>query len=280
MTTVATASAYEDLVCMLPKVGGERGKVAIQEDDFAKLAHKAFRDKELSREEYRKLMNAFRSRISGYIDQRSGLSAKLDRRTLGDFALWINDQTAREEFLMSSWADMALSVGLFKSIRYEEHGCDHLGRVLLYPSKQGKMADYKIFVEGGKIIPDGEHLLEVKFDPSIKKFTLKQADVESYLQQKCYLLCVLTDSVMVGPNGKANAVEEYHLPKGKTYWCLLSPEALKRLYLTGASNDRFEMGGKRGIQLTDREFGDVFLLEVWGECRQHDGLARPWELNA
>lgn len=272
--TKARKSVFESLAKMLPRVGWFK---EMKEDRFCQIAHEHFRWGRLTRSEYWDLMDRLRPCISGYVADKSYLKSKIDRRSLGEFALWINDQTDREGFFMEKWSSMALDIGLFTDIQSYEHGCDHRGRLLLFPAKQSKAADYKVAVKGGNLMPDGIHLIEVKYDPSLRKFTLKVADIESYLEQGCYILCILTDDCMVGPNGNKDSDIPFVLPEGRTYWCLISPDALAKIYEERCVSDRREMGDKKSIQLHPEDFGRYFLIEEWGKCRQRDGLARPWE---
>lgn len=273
-----TASVVRSLEKHLPQVGWFK---QMREDRFSQIAFGKFVEGFITTPQYWDLMDKFHGHISGYVAKESFLKGKLDRRSLGEFSVWIYHQTIREAFLMQSWRDMLLDAGLFKTFEFEEHGCDHRGRLLLFPAKQGKMADYKVQCSGGKLLPDGKHLIEVKFDPSLTKFTLKTKDIESYLEQQAYVMCVLCDDCMVGPNGEKYADDiDFVLPQGKTYWCLISPDALRRIHEERAVSDRREMGDKKSIQLRPDDFEKYFVVEQWGNlCRQRDGLARPWEDN-
>lgn len=195
---------------------------------------------------------------------RKNLERRMDKtngfkgRSLGKFALTIYDSTLREAQLIDAWVSMMLEKGEFTELYIENAGIDNSGLLLIgvYSTK----ADFVIYSKGGKILPDGQHQIEIKFCPTLKKVTYKVDNLVNYVNQNTYVLTIISDG-QVGGNGNPAHDGRIEFSADKFAWVIFSPLLIQRMLDEIPHEHKFELGNKLCVQLLKKDFSKYFTIQ-------------------
>ena len=219
---------------------------------------------ELTRHEYVRKMDQVYLAIMDE-RERGAVAFRKDKRSLGEFALFLYDNTVREKFLMDSWCDLMVARDDFSDLQYKNRGLENSGRLIIDADEARKtaFADFWVWAQDGTLLPDGWTKLEMKFDPSLTKATFKVGQLKSYIKQGAYMLVIMCNG-QLGPNGNPNQAETYSIDSYSTRWFLASPATMERM-LTKRFSQRSEMGGKSSVQFLNDEILDYFDVMDWSK---------------
>jgi hypothetical protein len=115
-------------------------------------------------------------------------------RTDEEFDDNVQEGTDREGRLIRLWADMLVELGFYDDIRYVDHGYDNSGTI--HRDKVVRAtADFEVTFEGGdgRLLPDGTHRVEVKYDTSPVMANYKAANVSAYIAADAHVLTIFCD---------------------------------------------------------------------------------------
>jgi len=277
--------SFDDLADLL-----DSGVVGFDKDMrewvFAEVAHRGYMGRTVGRSEYWHIGDHFLNRDNKHIHhavwELSYFTKRMDVRSCGRIWTTFHDNTVREKVVLRRWLEGLVRAGLIAGYKIDWKGTDHTGSVVLWPRKATDEADAVVTVWGSRLafLPDGENVLEVKFNPGTEKFTFKVCDLDAYDRQKALMLCVSMRGKyrQLGPNGKLTG-PSYKFSDDEAVWSLFTPDCMRHMLDTLPHQCYEEVGWKLGVQVDESQIGKYFLLENMGECTQRDGLARPWEDN-
>jgi hypothetical protein len=183
---------------------------------------------------------------------RSHLARRKDKRTLGEFALSIWDNSRREKILIELWAESCKKKGIFNQFEFSANGVDNSGRLYIGYRRNASNSDFIVTID------DKTGPLEVKFNPSKVKNTFKLADLKNYIKEGALVL-VIMGAKMLGPNGdckKPSLRPELVDLKGMS-WFVITPSSMAQLLELPIKN-LWEIGNKPGIQILERDFSKYF----------------------
>lgn len=193
--------------------------------------------------------------------------ARLDVRTVDEFKKDIKFGTALETFFMKAFiADSANHGILVSNVR--DNGADNGGAYIHRGNTSG--ADYQVdLIARGRDLKD--HPLEVKWVPTRGKFTLKEADVKSYIREGASILILYNTSRQSLRRPKDHDLQG-HLKKIKAgwkdiVWGILYHDKLVQLHQTMKALGRIEqipyMGDKLGFVVKYHEFNNWLTMYHW-----------------
>ncbi len=216
----------------------------------------------ISRSNYIKKFDQFYYLLND--DEKEMVRGRKDRRSLGEFALDIYDNTIREQFLIQSWSDMMINRGEFLSFQWQNYGTDPSGRVIIQDKYNNRsFSDFLVTTVGGKLIPDGVHRMEVKYDPSLIKATFKRCNLRAYIKQNSYLLMIMATG-QLGPSGDPNRCSSLIIDDKNTRWAFASVEYMKRMLETPVVYPR-ETGFKPSVQFHRDQIAEYFDIYDWNK---------------
>jgi hypothetical protein len=120
----------------------------------------------------------------------SSLAYRRDHRTVTEFGNAIKAGTEREGRLIRGWREQMLEQGSFSKIDISDNGMDNTGTLILDDTLVNDKADFLISVDGGSLLPDGVHVVELKYSPCLWKATYKVGNLKAYIAQGAKLLTV------------------------------------------------------------------------------------------
>lgn len=199
---------------------------------------------------------------------------RFDNRTKEKFKKDIKFGTMLEKYFFEKWMSVARSQNIIYVTSYQNNGCDNNGEFISHGNTSG--ADYKIngqlLQEGNKVVAtiDSEPL-EVKWVPSYGKLTLKEADLDAYVDERASILFIYNCG---GVNLKKP--KDYNLAKhiklieqneDKIKWGIMWSFNVVRLFEHAYNNNLFKpipyMGNKSGIVIQQKDFGKWFTSYNW-----------------
>jgi hypothetical protein len=193
--------------------------------------------------------------------EQSKVNFRKDRRSLGQYAIEILDNTRREQYLVHAWVDLMVEREEFAHLSVKDYGTDNSGRLIIESDSSMTKADYKVTAFGGSLLPDGTYGLEVKFCPTLIKNTYKVQQIKRYIRDNAYMLVIMSSN-QVGPSGDWEKDEIFYIDPKSTRWMVVSPQKMELMLKRTVSN-RPEMGGKPSLQFNSSEIVDFFEVYDW-----------------
>jgi hypothetical protein len=185
----------------------------------------------------------------------SSINRRRDRRSLGEFALQVYDNTKREKFLVAEWCNQWPD----RLYVIEDHGISNDGRLIIDTSANKTVSDY-VLKNGAEVVR-----LELKFCPCQWKLTYKKADLLAYLKENASVLTIMGNTGMIGPNGDPDSDKPLTLPDGMK-WILMESEDIMLIMDEVPVRPHREVGGKPGYQLFKNMFGSYVQVNDWRKC--------------
>lgn len=207
----------------IPKVSN-----AEQADAFALDLFNALENKEISKNLYKYLLDEFEHQNADFVRSTSGY--RLDRRSLGQFALGIYENMFVERAIAELWFKKHRKKHWSSAKALEKSGIANDGRLVF------ERGDKSAFKTPDYIIQPLGIFVDVKHCCCLHKATYKVADLEHYIDVGAYVL-----------------TGHYKYPFAKSnleFYTLMSPEDQQKI-LDAAKEIRAnrEYGGKRAVQL-------------------------------
>jgi hypothetical protein len=176
----------------------------------------------------------------------SRLDYRRDHRTVTEFGKAIKAGTLREGRLIREWRERMLEQGTFSSIEIADNGMDNTGSLILDDELVNDKADFILTVEGGSLLPDGEHIVELKYSPCLWKATYKVGNLKAYIAQGASLLTVWG----LGPEDPVR-------------WALIGPDKMQAMLdFVEPSKNHPGMGGKPAV-LINKDIYPAFFDQIY-----------------
>lgn len=270
MTACAENGKVEKLTEVLQLVNHKK----FDKDKFSGWLFTAHATGEITRLEYHDLFNKMEKNLHHSCTDRElqNVMKRMDWRTLGEFALTIYDNTKREKLLAETWVDMCQAQGLFESAVLQDNGMANNGRIMFALKSINHEPDFKItIIDSDFEIPTGLNKLEVKYCPSDKFLTYKEADLKSYISKNSYVLTVMGENKMLGANGNPNADDKFVVDDlNISTWIIMTPDMMRDM-LNEIPVRSFQgyMGNKPSIRLyrdDQPKFSEYFTVRNWNKA--------------
>ena len=176
----------------------------------------------------------------------SSLAYRRDHRTTAEFGKAIKAGTQREGRLIREWRERMLEQGSFSRVDIADNGMDNSGSLILDDDLVNDRADFVLSVEGGSLLHDGDHTVELKYSPCLWKATYKVGNLKAYIAQGAKLLTVWG-------LGQEDPVR----------WSIIGPDKMEMmLQFVEPSKNHPGMGGKLAV-LIHKDIYPAFFEHIY-----------------